>query len=145
MTSREQFEAKFPVPAGVTWNPETSRYVLTELRNTTVTTYEAHVERWVVWQAAQESLRNELTHQSEEPLADGKALMDQIDAEAERRYREAEVFVRESRLASISAIQRKFKIGYGPACRLMNELVQRGVVTDIDSHGRREVIAEARP
>ncbi|WP_062390900.1 hypothetical protein [Pseudomonas abietaniphila] len=55
MTSREQFENKFPVPAGVTWNSETSRYVLTELRNSTVATYEAHVERWVVWQAANEA------------------------------------------------------------------------------------------
>jgi hypothetical protein len=60
MTSRTQFETKFPVPAGVTWNPETLRYVLTELRQSTVTTYEAHVERWVVWQAARESLVVEL-------------------------------------------------------------------------------------
>jgi hypothetical protein len=59
MTSRDQFETRFPVPEGVTWNPETSRYVLTELRKSTVSTYEAHVERWVVWQAACESLRAE--------------------------------------------------------------------------------------
>jgi hypothetical protein len=56
MTSRSQFEIKFPVPAGVTWNPETLRYVLTELRQSTVATYEAHVERWVVWQACRDSL-----------------------------------------------------------------------------------------
>lgn len=55
MTSRSQFETRFPVPEGVTWNPETSRYVLTELRKSTVATYEAHVERWVVWQASREA------------------------------------------------------------------------------------------
>jgi hypothetical protein len=64
MTSRTQFETKFPVPAGVTWNPETLRYVLTELRQSTVATYEAHVERWVVWQAARESVVVELPQQS---------------------------------------------------------------------------------
>jgi hypothetical protein len=53
MSSREQFESRFPVPEGVAWNPETSRYVLFHLKRATVATYEAHVERWVVWQAAQ--------------------------------------------------------------------------------------------
>lgn len=56
MTSRQQFETKYPVPAGVAWNPETSRYVLIDLRQAAVSVYEAHVERWVVWQASRETL-----------------------------------------------------------------------------------------
>lgn len=60
MTSREQFETKFPVPEGVEWNPETSRYVLVHLKLASVAIYEAHVERWVVWQASREALVIEL-------------------------------------------------------------------------------------
>ncbi|SDJ39343.1 DNA translocase FtsK [Pseudomonas abietaniphila] len=139
MTSREQFETKFPVPAGVTWNPETSRYVLTELRNSTVTTYEAHVERWVVWQAACESMADEAIS------PDVKALLAQLEQQERDNLLMATSFVLQTGRASISALQRNFRIGYGSACRLMDKLVERGVVTDIDSHGRREVISGARP
>ncbi|SEP58013.1 hypothetical protein SAMN03159444_00113 [Pseudomonas sp. NFACC02] len=60
MNSRNQFEARFPVPEGVAWNPETSRYVLVHLKRATVSIYEAHVERWAVWQAACDAMQKEL-------------------------------------------------------------------------------------
>lgn len=70
MSSREQFESRFPVPEGVAWNPETSRYVLTELRKSRVHTYESHVERWVVWQASRETLVIELPNRFAEKYQD---------------------------------------------------------------------------
>jgi hypothetical protein len=69
MSSREQFESRFPVPEGVAWNPETSRYVLFHLKRATVAIYEAHVERWVVWQAAREALLTQQAKEQEEFLA----------------------------------------------------------------------------
>lgn len=69
MSIREQFEAHFPVPEGVAWNPETSRYVLTELRKSRVHTYESHVERWAVWQAACEALLRKQAQEQEDFIA----------------------------------------------------------------------------
>lgn len=57
----------------------------------------------------------------------------------------AEGFIRETGRASISALQRKFKIGYERACRLMGKLTERGVVTPIDSEGRRSIVPEVKP
>lgn len=69
MSCREQFESRFPVPEGVAWNPETCRYVLVHLKRATVATYEAHVERWVVWQAACEALLRKQAQEQEEFIA----------------------------------------------------------------------------
>lgn len=55
-------------------------------------------------------------------------------------YGNAIDFVRESGRASISAIQRKLKIGYNRAARLIETLEEEGVVTPMSSNGSREVI-----
>lgn len=55
-------------------------------------------------------------------------------------YPEAVRFVRETRRASISAIQRKLKIGYNRAARMLEEMELAGVVTPMKSDGSREVI-----
>lgn len=73
------------------------------------------------------------------------ALMQRIDDEERNQTSLAETFVRETRRASISALQRKFKIGYGTACRLMDRLVAEGVVSPIDSEGRRQVLPKVKP
>lgn len=73
------------------------------------------------------------------------ALMQRIDDEERGQTLLAEAFVRESGRASISALQRNFKIGYGPACRLMDRLVSDGVVSSIDSEGRRHVLPKVSP
>ena len=55
-------------------------------------------------------------------------------------YFDAVAFVRETDRCSISAIQRKFKIGYNRAARLIEILEEEGVVTPMNSNGSREVI-----
>lgn len=56
-------------------------------------------------------------------------------------YDEAVRFVTESRRASISSVQRKLRIGYNRAARLIEAMEAAGVVTEMNSNGSREVIA----
>ncbi|WP_171006471.1 DNA translocase FtsK [Pseudomonas sp. 2FG] len=56
-------------------------------------------------------------------------------------YDEAVRFVTESRRASISAVQRKLKIGYNRAARMVEAMEMAGVVTSMNTNGSREVIA----
>ena len=55
-------------------------------------------------------------------------------------YDEAVNFVIESRRASISAVQRKFRIGYNRAARLIEAMEIAGLVSEMSSNGSREVL-----
>lgn len=57
-------------------------------------------------------------------------------------YAEGIQFVTETRRASISALQRKLKIGYNRAARMLEWMELQGVVTPVDSNGGREVLAQ---
>ena len=63
------------------------------------------------------------------------------DSETDALYDEAVNFVLESRRASISAVQRKLKIGYNRAARMIESMEMAGVVTPMNTNGSREVIA----
>ncbi|MBB3191541.1 DNA translocase FtsK [Halomonas cerina] len=63
------------------------------------------------------------------------------DAEQDALYDEAVQFVTESRRASISAVQRRFKIGYNRAARLVEAMEVAGVVSTMGTNGAREVLA----
>ncbi|MFK8328540.1 DNA translocase FtsK [Pseudomonas sp. BJa5] len=67
------------------------------------------------------------------------------DAETDALYDEAVQFVLESRRASISAVQRKLKIGYNRAARMIEAMEMAGVVTPMNTNGSREVIAPGGP
>lgn len=67
------------------------------------------------------------------------------DAETDALYDEAVQFVLESRRASISAVQRKLKIGYNRAARMIESMEMAGVVTAMNTNGSREVIAPGGP
>src|SRR5690606_24375861 len=56
-------------------------------------------------------------------------------------YGEAGRFATERRRASISAVQRKLKIGYNRAARMIESMEMAGVVTPMNTNGSREVIA----
>ncbi|MDP1930672.1 MAG: DNA translocase FtsK 4TM domain-containing protein [Gammaproteobacteria bacterium] len=56
-------------------------------------------------------------------------------------YDEAVAFVTESRKASISAVQRKLRIGYNRAARMIEAMEAAGVVSAMNTNGSREVIA----
>lgn len=66
---------------------------------------------------------------------------DTDDAESDELYDEAVYFVTQSRRASISSVQRKLRIGYNRAARLIEAMEGAGVVTEMSSNGSREVLA----
>ena len=67
------------------------------------------------------------------------------DQEYDVFYDEAVSFVTETRRASVSGVQRKFRIGYNRAARLVEQMEQSGVVTSPGHNGNREVLAAAAP
>jgi S-DNA-T family DNA segregation ATPase FtsK/SpoIIIE len=63
------------------------------------------------------------------------------DDESDALYDEAVHYVTQSRRASISSVQRKLRIGYNRAARLIEAMEAAGVVSEMGSNGQREVIA----
>lgn len=64
-------------------------------------------------------------------------------AESDALYDEAVAFVTDSRKASISSVQRRFKIGYNRAARIIEDMEAAGIVTPPETNGSREVLAPA--
>ena len=64
--------------------------------------------------------------------------------EQDELYDEAVNFVIESRRASISAVQRKLRIGYNRAARLIETMEEAGLVSEMSSNGSREVLVPKR-
>ena len=60
--------------------------------------------------------------------------------EDDELYDEAVNFVIESRRASISAVQRKLRIGYNRAARIIESMEMAGLVSEMSSNGSREVL-----
>jgi len=67
------------------------------------------------------------------------------DDESDPLYDEAVRIVTESRRASISGIQRRLKIGYNRAARMVEAMESAGVVGPLESNGNREVLAPPPP
>ena len=60
-------------------------------------------------------------------------------------YDQAVQFVTQSRKASISAVQRKLRIGYNRAARMIEAMEAAGVVSEMNANGSREVLAPEPP
>ena len=69
----------------------------------------------------------------------------EADAEADPLYDQAVRIVTETRRASISGVQRRLKIGYNRAARMLEEMEHTGVVGPLQSNGSREVLAPPPP
>ncbi len=81
---------------------------------------------------------------TEENLLPGETL-EGDDGEADPLYDQAVAFVTETRRASVSGVQRKFRIGYNRAARLVEQMEHSGIVTGPGHNGNREVMAAAPP
>jgi DNA segregation ATPase FtsK/SpoIIIE, S-DNA-T family len=67
------------------------------------------------------------------------------DAEADPLYDEAVRIVTETRKASISGVQRRLKIGYNRAARLVEAMEAAGLVGPLQSNGGREIYSAPPP
>ncbi len=80
----------------------------------------------------------------EDSLLPGEQL-DLGDEESDPLYDEAVAFVTETRRVSVSSVQRKFRIGYNRAARIVEQMELSGVVTSASHNGQREVLAAKPP
>ncbi|RQW78040.1 MAG: cell division protein FtsK, partial [Methylococcus sp.] len=65
--------------------------------------------------------------------------------ESDALYDEAVRFVTESRKASISSVQRRFKVGYNRAARMIEDMENAGIVGPAEHNGSRAVLAPPPP
>ena len=73
----------------------------------------------------------------EQPTMDGEELDPLFD--------EAVAFVTETRRVSVSSVQRKFRIGYNRAARVVEQMEAAGVVSSAGHNGSRDVLAPPPP
>jgi DNA segregation ATPase FtsK/SpoIIIE, S-DNA-T family len=78
-----------------------------------------------------------------EPAAGGAP--GELDGEQDPLYDQAVRIVTETRKASISGIQRRLKIGYNRAARMVETMEEAGIVGSLQTNGFREVLAPPPP
>ena len=107
------------------------------------------VHRVVQWlrRSGQPNYLDEILEEPAEPIPGlSPELAGGQDAEAsDPLFDEAVRIVTETRRASISGVQRRLKIGYNRAARLIEEMERIGIVTPPESNGNREVLAPPPP
>jgi len=79
------------------------------------------------------------------PGEEGEGAEGGADAEQDPLYDEAVKIVTTERKPSISYVQRRLKIGYNRAARLIEAMEAAGLVGPLQSNGAREVLAPAPP
>ena len=67
--------------------------------------------------------------------------LDSIDEELDPLFDQVVAFVVETRRASISSVQRKFRIGYNRAARIVEQMELEGIISPPSHNGNREVLA----
>ena len=107
---------------------------------------DAEVHRVVAdWrQRGQPNYDQEVLLGAQEGQPDSGNLLNGDTEQEDELYDEAVNFVLDSRRASISAVQRKLRIGYNRAARLIEAMEIAGVVSEMSSNGSREVLVPKR-
>ncbi|TCS94464.1 DNA translocase FtsK [Tepidimonas ignava] len=85
-----------------------------------------------------------------EPAAGEGAALDGVTdgdggGEKDPLYDQAVAIVLQDRKASISYVQRKLKIGYNRAARLLEDMEKAGLVSALTASGQRDILVAARP
>jgi len=73
----------------------------------------------------------------------GLSLPTSGEADTDAMYDEAVAFVVQSRKASISSVQRRFKVGYNRAARMIEDMENAGIISSPENNGSRIVLAPA--
>jgi S-DNA-T family DNA segregation ATPase FtsK/SpoIIIE len=93
-------------------------------------------------QAGEPNYIEEILQEPAEPIPGLSAEASGVDTEdQDPLFDEAVQIVTESRRGSISGVQRRLKIGYNRAARLVEEMERIGIVSAADERGNREVLA----
>lgn len=121
--------------------------VPTRVHGAFVDDHEVHavVEDWKLREAPQyidEILSGETT---EDNMLPGEQAERSGAEDYDEFYDEAVQFVTETRRASVSSVQRKFRIGYNRAARIVEQMESDGVVSAPGHNGNREVLAPPAP
>ena len=88
---------------------------------------------------------NDILKAPAEGGAEALAGIDRAMDEMDPLYDDAVQIVTETRKASISYVQRRLKIGYNRAARIIEEMERSGLVSPTGSNGSREVLAAPPP
>ena len=72
-------------------------------------------------------------------------LEESVSSDVDPLYDQAVRIVTETRKASISGVQRRLKIGYNRAARMIEEMESAGIVGPLEANGNREVLAPPPP
>src|SRR5207244_1061412 len=95
-------------------------------------------------QAQPEYIEDLLCEQtSVDSSGNAEAIFGEENFEEDPFYDEAVHMVTKSRRVSISSVQRRFKIGYNRAARIVEAMEKAGVVSIMESNGTREVLVPA--
>ena len=93
-------------------------------------------------QAGEPNYIDEILQEPTEAIPGLSAEASGVDTEdQDPLFDEAVKIVTESRRASVSGVQRRLKIGYNRAARLVEEMERIGIVTAADERGNRDVLA----
>ena len=69
----------------------------------------------------------------------------ELDGEQDPLYDQAVRIVTDTRKASISSVQRRLKIGYNRAARMVETIEEAGIINSLHTNGSREVLAPPPP
>lgn len=83
--------------------------------------------------------------QGSDALLPGESPVGADGEELDQLFDQVVEFVTESRRGSVSGVQRRFKIGYNRAARIVEQLEAHGVVSPPGHNGNREVLAPPPP
>lgn len=88
-------------------------------------------------------IKDQLPGNEVDRLKDLEVNLDDINMEADDDmfWEAVKVFV-ENQKASVSLLQRKLRIGYARAARLVDQMEERGLVSEIDSNKKREILID---
>ncbi len=90
-------------------------------------------------------IENLIEDNSDTVLLPGEATERNKEAESDVLYDEAVQIVTDSGKASISYLQRRLKVGYNRAARMIEDMEASGVVSAVQSNGQRQVLAPPPP
>ena len=80
----------------------------------------------------------------EQSTSFGSGAASESDGEKDPLYDEAVAIVIKTQKASISGVQRRLKIGYNRAARMVETMEEAGIVSKLESNGSRDVLVPPR-